>query len=351
MGPVGGGDQRGHVEVLADDRCQLEHLPVRRGEPVQPGLDGVSHRLRRREAGRAQDGRPPASDQVAPHLAEEERVAPGLVAQHGGQRSGPAGGDTTLPHQEVGDVLGVQAGEVESTDAVQPVERGDRMGERLRAVRLGRTVRGEHEDPGVRGLLHDVPEQLQCRAPGPVQVLEHQHDRPLGGGRPQGDHGRVVEPPAVLRGAAARALAGQRRQPVGQRGRVLAGGRPGQRQPAAAQVRDESVERLHERLVRRPELLDAASEEDRAAPLVQDRRDLGEQPGLAAAGVATDEDQLPGPGGGLVPDLLEHGKLAGAPDEDRVRGPRPAHRQGWTGPSGHRRTTLVRSTGPVDDQI
>ena len=59
-----------------------------------------------------------------------------------------------------------------------------------------------------------------------------------------------------------------------------------------------------------------------AAPrCVQHGGDLGQQPRLTAAGVAAHEDDLPGTGDRLVPDLVEDGQLAVAADENRVRGP------------------------------
>ena len=288
---------------------------------------------------RAQRGQPTVGGQVAAQLAEEERVAAGLVTQHRRADPSPSGRDAALADEVVGDVVGVEPGEVEPPDAVEPVERGDRLGQRPGAVRRGGAVRAEQQDPGIGRLLHQVGQQLQRGVPAQWRSSSTRTSgRSAAAAAERVDRG-VVQPAPVL-GRAGAAVPGQRREPVGQGGGVLPGC-AGEWEPAAQQVGHERLDRLHERLVRRSELLDAAAEQYGCPALVQHGGGLGQQSRLPSTGVTAHEDHLAGTGDGLRPDLVEDGQLPGAADEHRVRGAGPAHRHGWSGPTGHRAATLA----------
>ena len=86
--------------------------------------------------------------EVAQHLTHEERVALGLGVQRPGEVEAGllevvAGGH----RHEAGDLVAVEAVQVEPLDAGLAAEVGERVGERVAAVEVGVAVGAEHEQP------------------------------------------------------------------------------------------------------------------------------------------------------------------------------------------------------------
>ena len=299
----------GDLDVLAHHRRELDGLALRCPERGQPAVDRVPHRGRRREAPRVHRAEAASGRQVPPHFAQQERVAPGLVAQHRGRPPGAGCRSARLTDEVVGDVLGGQAGQVEPAYAVQPVELGDRVHQRRRPVRGGGAMRREHQDASLRDAFDDVGEQLQRGGTRPVHVLERQHQgAALGGGTERGDGGVVELASVCALGLHTRTVAATPR-------------------PESAADRD----RGHHRTAPR----------QRATPRWVRRRRCAaaaastEQAGLAGTGFAADKDQLAGPLRHRRPDLVEHRQLRPAADKGGPTGTGPAGGQrGWP-PVGH----------------
>jgi len=146
-----------------------------------------------------QRGEAAAGRQFAPHLPQQERVSPGLIAQHRRGSAGSSGGDVRLTRQVVGDLLGGQSVQVEPPNTVQPVQLGDGTDQVGGSVRWRGSLRGQHQDAGVLGLRDQELEELQSGLACPMQILEHQHQ----GADPGGGQERVGAGPEQLRGVLA----------------------------------------------------------------------------------------------------------------------------------------------------
>ena len=115
-----------------------------------------------------------------------------------------------------------------------------------------------------------------------MEVLEHEHDRPVAGGRADNQRDRLEKPVARAAGIAAmfRRLTRKLRDEPAELAHRPRGNRRGEpRVPA---------QRLGERRVRRDGVLEAASRENRRAPVPRFQRERRDQPGLAGAGLAQD---------------------------------------------------------------
>ena len=331
LAPLGDGEHGGDVDVLADDRGDLHCLTLRRLHPVQTALHAVLDR--RRSLHRPHHAhlipRPPGR-QVPPQLAEQEGIAAGLVAQQGRGDAGAVRRQPPLADQVLGDLLGGETGQVQPTDAVEPVEVGDGRDQRRGAVRCGGPVRGEHQHRAVRSALGDVDQQLQGGTPRPVHVLQRQHHRaPRGEGPDRVDDG-VVEDPAVLRLQDRRGGPAADRGTADQPGESLATGR-GELEAARQKVLD----RFDERLIGRPELRDARAQQHRGPTTVEDPADLGEQSRLPGPRLAAQEDHLPRAAGDRGPAPLHLRQLGMPADEGRARRAGPARGQRRSRPPGH----------------
>ena len=193
-------------------------------------------------------------DQRAPELADEERVPLGeavdRLCELAQLRAGIASGGAA---DELGDLVAGEPREPQPDDVVGAAEIGERLGERLRHVRLGVAEGREQENPHVSGGTGEVPEQEQRRSIGPVAVLEHEQRR-----SPERDGGeeirhRRVKPVALgirIRPDRSRELADPGRQ-VGEEACELPT-RGSDRRPKLRCIRlaRELVERLDERPVR-----------------------------------------------------------------------------------------------------
>ena len=81
-----------------------------------------------------------------------------------------------------------QSGERDPLDALLAIERGERPGQRTLRADIGVAVGRDDQDRRHAELADEVPEELQAAAVGPVQVVEHDHDRPRR--RQRGEQGR-----------------------------------------------------------------------------------------------------------------------------------------------------------------
>ncbi len=178
-----GSDQHGEVGVerlrIVDDRREdrtldgrarhggrFEHGPFRRGERVHAREQELLHRLRN---GRLGDVRIARRSEPSHDLLDEEGIPAGSRgdARRVRRRHRVAGERSHEPHRFVG------------------IERrqGDPL-ERLRKpvdVRgLGPTRHDEEERRGLRRLAGDRGQQVERRRVGPVEILEHDDDRPRG---------------------------------------------------------------------------------------------------------------------------------------------------------------------------
>ena len=254
---------RREVERRADHRADREGLVHRVGQPGEPPADDLAHALGDAEVGdRARGGPAPVVvlhdraglGEVAQHLTDEERVALGLGVQRRGEIPAALGelvtGDV---RHEAGDLVLVEALEVEAVDAGLAPEVAEHVRERMAAVEVGVAVRAEEEHAHRRRRPEQVTEQDERRLVGPVQVVEHEHHGRRGRdlGEQVGD--RVEQPEALGLGVGHHRLgeAGDATREVGDDAHELAA----ERADLGAHLigrRDEHVvtQRLGERTVR-----------------------------------------------------------------------------------------------------
>ena len=188
------------------------------------------------------------------------------------------------------DLPAVQAPQPQPLDRPLAVQVREHGGQRLAKLRLAVGADDQHALRLDRA--HHVREQQGCRLVRPVQVLQHQHDRPRSrrireqraGGleQPEALALRVdVRPAREAPGVAAGELGNEPRELV----RVGADLAP---QHLRRHRRDVPTERLDERLIGDQHLLVTAAEEHRRALLVSGAGELARQPRLADPGIAGD---------------------------------------------------------------
>ncbi len=145
--------------------------------------------------------------EMAEHLTHEERVAFGLGVQGPGEIEPGLLEVVARGHRhEAGDLVAVEAVQVESLDPGLAAEVGERVRERMAAIEVRVAIRAEHQQPHRRRRTQEVAEQHERRLVGPVDVVEHQHDRL--GGRHLGEqiHHRVEQLVALGVGVGAHRL-------------------------------------------------------------------------------------------------------------------------------------------------
>jgi hypothetical protein len=184
-GLAGDPGQDRRAQVGAEHRGGLQQPDAGVAEAGQPAPDRVAHPVGER-------GRVQVSDQQPADLLDEERVAAGPVL-HAGAELGVG-----LPPGDPGEQPCHLPG-VEAAQRQRPALRrqpGDRAGERVAGRDLDVTVGGDQQlaaaadPPGMEG------GQLDRGRVGPVQVVEHQHQRARAGGLEQGgaDGVEALEP-------------------------------------------------------------------------------------------------------------------------------------------------------------
>ena len=114
---------------------------------------------------------------MAHDLLDEERVAVGLAVQRAHERlRGGRGGQ--LGH-ELRHLALRQAGELQPAQRALAAQVADQLVQRVAVGDLALAVGADEQRPPRRGRAHEVAQQLQRRPVGPVQVVEHEHDRRL----------------------------------------------------------------------------------------------------------------------------------------------------------------------------
>ena len=195
---------------------------------------------------------------------------------------------------ELLDPARVQAAEVQPGDTALPAEVGQHVGQRMAAVEVGVAVGGQDEHPHRRDRAQEVAQQEQRRLVGPVQVVEHEDDRGVvrAGGQQVGDGLEQAVALGVGLGLQRLGQAGDPGAELGQQPGELArqGAQLGP-QPVGGDRRGVAPQRLREGLEGGAQLRVAAAPEDGAALVVGDADGLGDQPGLADAGLAGDQHQ------------------------------------------------------------
>ena len=239
-----------------------EHVARLLGERGQPAADHLADALR-------QLGRPrravavarPAGPEVADHLLDEERVALGLLQQRAvdvlGQRVGAELAD------QLGRVGLVEPAQLDRLEVLLAAELDEDVRERVGP--LGVAEAGDDEHRLVLGRADELAHHQQRRLVGPVQVVEHEHDRLRAGDVGQHLRGGVEQPVALGR------LDRRRRRAVadelGDDAPELGAPR---REPVGLGARGVAAQRLHERLVGDERLgVAAAVQRDRALGLAR----------------------------------------------------------------------------------
>ena len=277
-----------------------------------------------------------------PHdLLDEERVALRLAVERGDELRRPRLGAER--RDELGDLAGREAVERHLGEHAVAPQRRDQLRQRVAVVDLGVAVGAEeHRAPRLRR-PHQVAHQLQRRAVGPLQVVEHEQQRGAGGDLGQ-QRGQGVEQPLALdpglgldRGPPrGRSELRQQRREVG-RARAEPLRRAGQRGAArpAAQHLEHRLVGAGARLVEAPEQDDRAVAMDRA-------RELGGQARLADPRLAGEQDEAPLVLGGRVPRRVQGAERLLAADEGMPRRRRPERGGQRTGREVDRRRRLGR---------
>ena len=161
--------QRPDPEHLADDGCVPQQLLLRRGEPVEPGGDDPLERLGQREL-----VRPAALEEELRELLGVEGVAAGALEER-----------LLLPGLDEGALEELRE-EQRGLLVVERTER-ERRCVQLAAAPTGSDVEelrpgdAEEEDRSGARPVDDVLDEVEHRLLGPVEVVDHEHERPLAG--------------------------------------------------------------------------------------------------------------------------------------------------------------------------
>ena len=307
-------EQRPRPEHRADHRGVLQQRSALGGEGVQPGGDQGVDRVGKDRVGGREPHRGPVALQQAPvveHAADllgVERVAAD-APQQGGVGLVLVDGPPEQGGEQAGGVVVRQRGQ---DDRGRPV-RWAPSPVRAPVGQLG-PGRGHDQQGDAARLPDQVPDEGEQGVVGPVQVLEHDHQRPPGRHRLQ-EAAPGGEDLVLLRGARpgghVAGQAEQRRQPRLQPlalGRLLDRGgddvgQLGRDRRRAVELEDAGLGLEH--LPERPEAdalpvgqAVALAPGDQLGLGVHERAELPDQPALAHPGLAGDGDQ---PHRGLVP--------------------------------------------------
>ena len=162
---------RGLVDADARDRHRLDDDP----RVVWQRRDAGEEHL-----GDARAPRHPARRvERRQQLLGDERVAAGALDElvHEGLLRRPAEDRLGLD----GHLVAPEPAELQDLDRRHPRELGDPGQQRVAAMELVAPVR-EHDRAGPAAAPHEVPDEVERRGVRPVEVLEHDHERPIRGG-------------------------------------------------------------------------------------------------------------------------------------------------------------------------
>jgi hypothetical protein len=284
------------------------------GNGSRPLADDVADRVGYRQFGAAtgDDALELAGRrEVVQQFAHEERRSAALVvhtsseAQHA--VAGKVGGQWL---DESDDVLRRQRAELDARHGSPSADFGEELVERLRRADLVRAVAHEEDDARIGHVAHEVPEQLHGRSRSPLRILDGQHDRSvlrqpveeLGNGLEEVEAGR--------RGAVVEAADRRCREERPERSVSTVD------REAYVVIRSGEVAQRHrERLIRHGQLAVARAGQNECTVGVRELRGLCEQPGLAHAGLARDQNRGRGSAPGFHAPLQHGGDRGGAPDE------------------------------------
>ena len=296
------GDALDHVgaKLAPAHRGDAEDVVGVAGEAVEATADHLAHPLRDRHlAPGLVLAEPPLGRHQPDHLADEERVAAGLFVDRSREVVGrplDAGGELDV----LGDPFRVEAPERHPPRPLDPGEVPERVGERVMAPELDIPVGADQEQVRPREPAGDEAQQEQRGLVGPMQVVEHDHQRPGARGADEEVAERVEEPEARLLGLHVGRLADVA-EPVGDLGDDLGyvGGPAAElpAQPDRVGVADVRAQRLRPGPVRGLSLgLVAASPVDAGAADPGVGRELLGRPRLADPGIPRDQQQPPATG-------------------------------------------------------
>jgi len=331
--PRGGAEHR-ELHLATADGHELEDLARRRRQAGEARPDDLANALRdtdgiERAGGRSRvpGSEHPGVGEVLRQLAHQERIAARELRQRPGEpRHLVVTGSRGDRPEAIGDLGRAQGRDAYADDAVVTPQVGKGVGEVGGALGFHVAERGEDEQAQVCSGSGQVAQQQERRRIGPVEVVEHEHDRGPAGVSCERFRDRDVEPvapPAGCRRQRRRGVGGLARL-VRQQLRELVATR------AACDLRDdrgialgELLQRLDEGLIGRGKRRVAASVEDPGARLRGALRELTGEPCLAGSGLALHERDAPPVPHDLRPQLGEDRHLLGAPDErQRAREPK-----------------------------
>ena len=296
-------------EVATDHRGDAEQLSGLGREPRQPPGDHVLHCERDRAL-------PAFGIQQAHELADEEGIAVGALADRVDQRRL---GSSAAARDQLCDLVAAQP---DQRNALV-LGRARELRERLAEERIGRVVRPigpDQQDLRLADLARDERQQAQRGGVGPVQVVEHDHERRAPRRRAQEGGHPVVEPEARLRSLGPARVAPRRQllQQLGHQPRNLLGGR----EPAAAlgELGAEPAQHLHPGPVRRRALaLVTPPREHARARCARCARELVRGARLADARFAREQHHAAAPAPRTLERRREARERVLAPDEPVAR--------------------------------
>jgi hypothetical protein len=257
---------------------------------------------------------------AAGEFLDEEGVA--VRALEDAVHHGGLGLDGEDPGHLAVDLAAVEAGQLDALDGTHPVELGEKRPQRVTPVHVVGAVGRDHDQPPAVQGAEEVGEEMAGGGVRPVQVLQHQDDRTVGGDPLQQPRGELEEAGHALLVVRAVVAAGCLPQ-LGQQPRqlvLLARGGSGElfRHLAvhSAQGGREGRERQSVRAY-----LDAAADRDDGLAATCLGEQLLHEAGLADARLTADEQCLRLPRGGAGERVGELGQFGGAADEHRADGP------------------------------
>ena len=177
-----GPGQHPQLEPWARHGGELEEGHCLRRKPRQALAHDVGDALRPAELAerpaqlhRVRDLHCAALEQVAPHLAQQQRRSVGQLADRRGELGGRVGAGRA--EDELAHLLGAEIAEHDSRDRVEAREVGERVAElcceRLVAIPIG----GEDDEVGLRRDPGQPAEQVERLTVGPVDVVGDEQQR------------------------------------------------------------------------------------------------------------------------------------------------------------------------------
>ena len=352
---------RGNIEVERTAKCRPDGQQGAglSGEPPHASREHLADavrnadRLDRGGGGRiARTARQAALfDQVLQDLADKERIAVRCRADRGRQRVPHVGRRLAVGNQLRHLVL-VEPLQRDALAGRLAVQRAERIGQRMLRVELDVAIGAEQEQTMLRGEARHVAQHGDRALVGPVQIVEHQHDRRARRGGDQELADGVEQAEALFVGlqtAPARARRAAARAPPGPRARS-ARRRSRDRRAACRLGTGVRRRRSPRRRVRTAAPIRPRSSRP-TAPARRARRawsrELRRRARLADARLADQQHEAPTPVQCAVQGCAQRSQLGCAADEEAVArlAQRLLHRFGAPDPAGHAEGAELRQRG------